>query len=466
MFNKNGILKNHLPLGRTGRYSMVKLVSRSVLGLLVLIVSAATLAQETVVLDSIGFANLSGDSIEIQLTFDSAPPEPSGFVLDNPARISLDLLGVSSGLSQQRFNIDSNNAQSVMVLDDGNRTRLVVNLDQLVSYETQVVGNQLTIQVGNDAQTGGVAVVGRVAAGISGTSAGDERDHARAVANAAGAEHIEINFSDEDFWQLLPEIAKVMDDPAADYAVLPTYLLASKAKQAGLKVILTGEGGDELFGGYARYRRAQRWRILGGRRMRSKGIFHGLGVLRGDVSWRRGMELAEKEATQPGRSRLQSAQAVDCADWLPNDLLTKLDRCLMAFGVEGRVPFLDRHMAEFAYPLPDPLKVKHKHGKWLLRKWLETGMPASKPFSRKRGFTVPVGEWISQKGRVLGELVAKQPGIQEACNVDSVPRLFQATDQKAGKAAWTLLFYALWHRAHILGLDPAGDVMETLSDHA
>jgi type IV pilus assembly protein PilQ len=169
MFNNKGILKNHLPLGRTGRYSMVKLVSRSVLGLLVLIVSAATLAQETVVLDSIGFANLSGDSIEIQLTFDSAPPEPSGFVLDNPARISLDLLGVSSGLSQQRFNIDSNNAQSVMVLDDGNRTRLVVNLDQLVSYETQVVGNQLTIQVGNDAQAGGVAVVERVAAGISGT---------------------------------------------------------------------------------------------------------------------------------------------------------------------------------------------------------------------------------------------------------------------------------------------------------
>ena len=169
MFNKNGILKNHLPLGTTERYSMVRLVSRSVLALLVLIVSAASLAQETVVLDSIGFANLSGDSIEIQLTFDSAPPEPSGFVLDNPARISLDLSGVSSGLSQQRFNIDSNNAQSVMVLDDGNRTRLVVNLDQLVSYETQVVGNQLTIQVGNDAQTGGVAVVGRVATGISGT---------------------------------------------------------------------------------------------------------------------------------------------------------------------------------------------------------------------------------------------------------------------------------------------------------
>ncbi|MBL4582072.1 MAG: type IV pilus secretin PilQ [Gammaproteobacteria bacterium] len=151
------------------RIGMVSLLRRSVLGLLAVILSAASLAQESVTLESIGFANLPGDSIEIRLTFDSAPPEPSGFVLDNPARISLDLLGVSSGLSQQRFNIDSNNAQSVMVLDDGNRTRLVVNLDQLVSYETQLVGNQLTIQVGNDAQAGGVTVAGRVAAGIAGT---------------------------------------------------------------------------------------------------------------------------------------------------------------------------------------------------------------------------------------------------------------------------------------------------------
>ena len=170
MFNKNGILKNHLPLGKMGRYSMAKLVSRCVLSLLALILSAASLAQDSVTLDSIGFVNLPGDSIEIQLTFDSAPPEPSGFVLDNPARISLDLLGVSSGLSQQRFNIDSNNAQSVMVLDDGARTRLVVNLDQLVSYETQLVGNQLTIQVGNDAQAGGVTAAGRVTAGITGTT--------------------------------------------------------------------------------------------------------------------------------------------------------------------------------------------------------------------------------------------------------------------------------------------------------
>jgi len=127
----------------------------------------AVQAQQPVNLDSIGFANLPGDSIQIQLTFDEAPPEPSGFVLDNPARISLDLLGVASNLSQQRFNIDSNNAQSVMVLDDGSRTRLVVNLDELVNYETQVAGNILTIRVGNDSGAqGGVASSTEVVTGI------------------------------------------------------------------------------------------------------------------------------------------------------------------------------------------------------------------------------------------------------------------------------------------------------------
>ncbi len=143
--------------------------------LLVLVASLITgiaSAQQSITLDSIGFANLPGDSIEIQLSFDTPPPEPTSFVLDNPARISLDLLGVASGLSQQRFNIDSNNAQSVMVLDDGSRTRLVVNLDSLVNYETQLAGNLLTIQVGNDSGSvqGGVAGPTEVISGIQAPS--------------------------------------------------------------------------------------------------------------------------------------------------------------------------------------------------------------------------------------------------------------------------------------------------------
>lgn len=298
-----------------------------------------------------------------------------------------------------------------------------------------------------------------------GTRARDERDFARAAVAAAGASHVEVEFTEADFWDLLPEIAAAMDDPAADYAVLPTYKLARAAHDDGLKVVLCGEGGDELFAGYGRYRTARRnWPLA--RPMRRKGILDGLGLLRGEDKgrgWRDGIAAAEKASAVPGVTQLQALQAVDCTDWLPHDLLNKLDRCLMAHGVEGRVPFLDPEVAGFAYRLPDAMKVKRWMGKWLLRRWLETGMPQARPFARKRGFTVPVGEWIAARGAELAPLVAAQPGIAEACEPEAVERLFRSGAAKHGRAAWTLLFYALWHRRHIQGLAPAGDVLDSLA---
>ena len=296
----------------------------------------------------------------------------------------------------------------------------------------------------------------------------DERAHAKAVAAAVGAEHVEIELGEGEFWRLLPEVAAAMDDPAADYAVVPTYALAAAARTAGLKVVLTGEGGDELFGGYGRYRRTARPWFFGGRPMRASGALEGLGVLRSDGRrWRAGIAAAEAEARAPGRTRLQVAQATDCADWLPNDLLTKLDRCLMAHGVEGRVPFIDPAVAAFAMRLPDGLKIRRRLGKWLLRKWLETGLPAAQPFSRKRGFTVPAAEWIAKRARDLGALVAREPGVAEACRDGAVERLFADVGSRGGKqegqAAWNLLFFALWHRRHILGRKPEGDVFTTLA---
>ncbi len=306
-------------------------------------------------------------------------------------------------------------------------------------------------------------------AGFSGTRVHDERDHARAVAAAVGADHIEIDFSESDFWSLLPEVAAAVDDPTADYAVLPTYKLAAKARAEGLKVVLSGEGGDELFGGYGRYRHAIRpWPFA--KQMRRKSILHGLGLLRAEApGWRDGMAAAERGAALPGRTPLQVAQATDCADWLPGDLLTKLDRCLMAHGVEGRVPFLDPVMADFAYRLPDNLKIKRGLGKWLLRRWLETGLPAARPFARKKGFSVPVGEWIAERGRDLGPLLSHDPGLAEICDPVAVRGLFSSLadkggDKRLGKAAWTLLFYALWHRRHMQGLALGGDVFDSLAE--
>lgn len=300
-------------------------------------------------------------------------------------------------------------------------------------------------------------------AGFPGTGVHDERAHARELARAVGARHVEVEFTEADFWDLLPQVASAMDDPAADYACLPTFKLAAEARK-DVKVILSGEGGDELFAGYGRYRHAMRpWPLA--KRMRRSGTFDGLGVLRDHVTahWRQGVKAAERAEAGLGRTRLQVAQAVDCADWLPNDLLTKADRCLMANGIEGRVPFLDPVVAAFAFRLPDHLKVRKGLGKWLLRRWLETALPASRPFDKKRGFTVPVAEWIAARPEI-GQLVARQPGIAEICHPGQVKRLFAECGKETGFACWTLLFYALWHNRHILGRHPDGDAFAALAE--
>jgi asparagine synthase (glutamine-hydrolysing) len=305
-------------------------------------------------------------------------------------------------------------------------------------------------------------------AGFPDTGVHDERALARKLAQVTGAEHHEIEFSETDFWALLPEVAAVLDDPAADYAVLPTYKLARAAHEHGLKVVLSGEGGDELFAGYGRYRDAVRpWWSGGPRAMRRHGRFDGMGILRRDTpAWRDGIHAAESQCKRGDLSPLQRAQAVDCADWLPNDLLIKLDRCLMAHSVEGRTPFLDPKVAAFAFRLPDHLKVRRGRGKYLLRRWLEQHLPEAEPFGRKRGFTVPVGEWIAARGGKLGPLVARQPGVAALAHPEQVEKLFRRSGKREGFAAWALLFYALWHRRHILGMPPTGDVFETLATAA
>jgi asparagine synthase (glutamine-hydrolysing) len=306
--------------------------------------------------------------------------------------------------------------------------------------------------------------------GFTGTKVPDERALAERVANAAGANFHAVDFTEADFWSLLPRIADALDDPVADYAVLPTYKLGQFAKEVGLKVVLSGEGGDELFAGYGRYRRTLRPWWLGGRRMRAKGAMDGLDVLREQpTGWRDGMAAAERAAAVRERTRLQAAQAADCADWLPNDLLTKLDRCLMAHGVEGRTPMLDNRVAAIAMRLPDKFKIRNGRGKYLLRRWLAARLPEAEPFSKKRGFTVPVAEWIGARGRAIGSLVADQESIKALCKPDRVKDLFASLETKSngrkGQAAWTLLFYALWHRRHIEGRTLDGDAFEVLGEN-
>ncbi|MFZ1991347.1 MAG: asparagine synthase (glutamine-hydrolyzing) [Alphaproteobacteria bacterium] len=294
-----------------------------------------------------------------------------------------------------------------------------------------------------------------------GTGAADERERAKAAAQSVGADHTEVAVTEEDFWQYLPLIAKAMDDPVADYAIVPTWLLAREARKS-VTVVLSGEGGDELFAGYGRYRSAiAPWPLR--KPMWQRGRFFATGLIRNNVRWR--SDLADVEAQLSDGSPLQRAQRLDMAEWLANDLLVKLDRCLMAHGIEGRVPFLDTEVAEFALGLADDQKIHGKLGKWLLRNWVAEHMPAAQALAPKQGFTVPVEHWIAGRGRALGELMAKNEAVAAHCHPDAVKRIFANATQgwRAGAATWTLLFYALWHRAHIERKPVDGNVMDVLA---
>jgi asparagine synthase (glutamine-hydrolysing) len=284
----------------------------------------------------------------------------------------------------------------------------------------------------------------------------DESAAAAAAARAAGARHERLTITREMVFADLPEIVAAMDDPVADYAIIPSWFLARLARQ-DVKVILSGEGGDEFFAGYGRYRGAAR--LLFPKPMRRHTMFAGLDVLRAPLEgWR------DNLPTPPaGLSRLKAAQAQDIAGWLPDDLLIKLDRCLMAHGVEGRTPFIDRHVAAFAFSLPDRLLVRNGQGKFLPRLWLSKHFPAAQPFAPKQGFDVPIGGWIAAEAKRLTPLLARQPIIAQLVRPEALPGLLESAGSKReGFAAWMLLFTALWHRRHILNLPPAGGLFDTL----
>ena len=363
------------------------------------------------------------------------------------------------------------------------RPVLAVSREDLLKRFTRVIEDSVAVHLRSDVPwclfySGGIdstilmRVAQKVAAmpvraltiGYDGDYSEDESRSANALAAASGVPCERIEMSAQDFWNLAPRIVASLDDPMADSAVLPLYMLAAAARANGFKVAISGEGADEVFGGYSRYRRALLPAFF--RRKHRRGVFTGKQVSRDRFNgWAEDMDGLEAAQSRRWSSRMQVLQAVDLLERLPNCLLIKLDRALMANGIEGRTPFLDKDVVRFALEVPDRLKNDLRTGKRLLRDWLAREFPAANPYARKKGFDLPVGAWMAARTHELAPLISAQPGIARLFAPSEVRAVLDDCRRDA-QPAWSLLCYALWHAHHILGVSAAGNIADVLSQCA
>jgi asparagine synthase (glutamine-hydrolysing) len=278
---------------------------------------------------------------------------------------------------------------------------------------------------------------------FAGSEVADERPYARLAAERFGTEHHDITFSAEQFRDFLPKYVWHMEEPVCEPPAIALYYVARLARQSDVKVLLSGEGGDEAFGGYETYRNimllerlkgslgpakgsleaglglmasfgwtgAQRYRPLVGKRFpeyyRSRAaMIPTLFTDMRDSFYTR--EFAERLRTQPfddvaarlggpmnGRSVLDQMLYVDTKTWLPDELLVKADKMTMATSTELRVPLLDFQVLEFAASLPSDYKVKGWSTKRVLREALKESVPPEILQRKKAGFPVPYGSWLN-----------------------------------------------------------------------
>ncbi len=197
-----------------------------------------------------------------------------------------------------------------------------------------------------------------------------ESQIAKKLCQKFAIKHETIQFGNQEFDEFFELIPKIFDDPIGDYAVLPTLNMARLA-QKHVKVILSGEGGDEVFGGYGRYRTSaikDWWRKL-----------------------KNPKPAQNFDFLSPSTSKIMQKQAIDFGGYLPDNLLLKLDRSLMQYGIEGRVPFCDDDLANFGYYSDDNAKIRGHLGKIILRDYAKGFMDTTQA---KQGFTVPIYLWL------------------------------------------------------------------------
>lgn len=302
--------------------------------------------------------------------------------------------------------------------------------------------------------------------GFPGTTLTDELPAAGAMANFFSTRHEVVTPTMKEIFGVMPLTVWAADDLMRDYANMPTCLL-SKAAARELKVVFSGEGGDEVFGGYGRYRSPRLERIgksllaPGSGGFRTRGTFRGRwpAKLFGQSLYQAAREFRRPfinawSETPDLWSDLMRMQYTDLVTAMPDNLLVKADRMMMAWGLEGRVPFLDHRIVEFGLSLPDPLKTGSGQGKLFLKHWASRFIPEEHLFTKKKGFHVPVGEWFDDRFVTnLRRVLPENRGVVEWFDPAGVSRLL---DRCIGSSiltrmVWTILQFAIWHRLFIEG---------------
>ncbi|MBB2924544.1 asparagine synthase (glutamine-hydrolyzing) [Cellulomonas cellasea] len=313
----------------------------------------------------------------------------------------------------------------------------------------------------------------------------DESPHAAAVAQHLGTEHHALHLDESAALALVPELPQIYGEPFADASALPTRLVAASARRV-VTVCLTGDGGDETFGGYERYDKLGRYaapaRALAPVGAAAQAVAHRL-----PPSVRRIARIAGMSAPDVARTLLavtsprtvarmtggpvppypggpwhlgdvalrHRSMVSDLTGYLPDQLLTKVDRAAMSVSLETRAPLLDHRVVEFSLRLPPELLV----GKSLLRELLHRRVPPALVDRPKQGFTVPLARWLRGGLRpllhdTLTPAVLADAGVVDTAAVADLLRRHDAGENHAA-ALWALLMLCLWVSAPPAGFRAA-----------
>ncbi|MBV9527820.1 asparagine synthase (glutamine-hydrolyzing) [Sphingomonas sp.] len=315
----------------------------------------------------------------------------------------------------------------------------------------------------------------------------DEAPQAKAIAGHLGTDHTELYVTARDALDVIPRIPAIWDEPFGDSSQIPTFLVSAMARR-DVTVALSGDGGDELFGGYARYKSTPRiWSSLSRypRGVRAA-VAQGLGAIGGGSAAPGALGRAAiivgsgtfEDLYQWKLSRAQRADPLvlgasehvlaasgpitfvdkpadkmmvrDQLHHLPDDIMSKVDRAAMAVSLETRAPFLDHHLVEYSWRLPLSAKLNADAGKLILRRLLRRHLPDSIIDRPKMGFSVPVEEWLRGPLRGWGEELLREQrlrreGILEPKRVRRLWTQFLAGHNRRDRIVWNLLMFQLWH---------------------